>query len=92
MKLKKSMIIGSTGLSSLGFIRGVNSYKFSHNKYDEKENFLYLNSILYGLLGGFIYVNPIFFPIVIYKETYRLEIYLRNLESEKKTNFYNDIL
>lgn len=93
MKLKHSiMILGYTGWCGLGFNRGVNSYKNTYNKYDLKENYLYSNSIIYGLFGGFIYANPFFVPILIYKELYRLEINIRNLESEKKSNFYNDVL
>ena len=93
MKFKHSIcIMVYTGWCGIGFIRGVNSYKFTHNKYNEKENFIYSNSILYGLFGGFIYANPFFAGIFIYKELYRLEIDIRNLESEKKTKFYNEIL
>ena len=30
--------------------------------------------------------------LTIYKEIYRLEIYLRNLENEKNSDFYNKLL
>ena len=93
MKIKKSLpIIFYTSWSGLGFIRGLNSYKYYHKKNEENENLLYLNLILNGIFGIGIYCNPFFFPFTIYKEIYRLEIIVRNLENEKKGDFYNKLL
>jgi hypothetical protein len=61
--------------SSLGFIRGVNSYNYSHNK-----PYMYSSSFMYGMFGIMIYVNPVFLPFTIYKEFYRLEVNIRNLK------------
>lgn len=81
-------IIGYTGWCGLGFYRGINYYKYNHNKYETKENFLYSSSIVYGFYGLFIYANPFLLPILSYKEIYRLECNVRNLENEKKEYYY----
>jgi hypothetical protein len=84
MTIQKSLlIITLTTWSGLGFFRGINSYKYNHNKYEKKE-FLYSTSISYGFCGVLIYLNPIFFPIISYKEMYRLEVHFRKLVNEKK--------
>lgn len=90
-------IIGYTTWCGLGFIRGTNSYKYSNDKnsndkYKKKEPYLYLDSIVYGLFGIIIYGNPVFYPLLIHKEIYRLEINVRNLEDEKKSKYYNEVL
>jgi hypothetical protein len=93
MKLSKSIIIiGYSGWCGIGFIRGQKSYKYEINKPKNTENFLYSHSILYGLVGIFIFANPLFIPIMAYKELYRFEVDIRNLEDEKKSSFYNKIL
>ena len=90
MNFQKSLpIIGYTGWCGLGFLRGINSYKYNHNK---SKYYLYLNLFGNGFFGIFIYANPIFLPFTIYKEIYRLEVNLRNIETENKSNFYNDLL
>jgi hypothetical protein len=90
-------IIAYTGWCGLGFIRGTNSYKYSHsknsnNKYEKKEPYLYSDSIIHGLFGIIIYGNPALLPFMIHKEIYRLEINVRNLEDEKKNRYYNEII
>lgn len=87
----KISIIGYTGWCGLGFIRGVKSYKYNHEKYDKNKPYVYLNSIIDGIFGVFIYGNPIFLPLTIHKELYRLEINTRNLKTEKNSRYYNDI-
>lgn len=75
--------------------------RYSKNKYLDvtseprqpvKPSYFYFSMIGYGLCGIMIYVNPIITPIVFVKEMYRLEINLRNIDNEKKTNFYNKLL
>jgi hypothetical protein len=85
-------LICYTSWCGIGFVRGVNSHNFSHFKNETKEPIIYTNSFIYGFFGLFMYANPIFLPISIYKEIYRLEVDIRNLENEKKSRFYNDIL
>ncbi len=85
-------IIAYSSWCGLGYFRGVNSYKYSLNKYDTKEPHLYITSFLSGFYGIFVYFNPVFLPYLMYKELYRLEVNLRNLENEKKSRFYNEIL
>jgi len=93
MKIKKSLLtIGYTGWCGLGFIRGINSYKYNHDKYEKNENYLYLNLIGNGFFGLVLYANPFFSPFSIYKEIYRFEVNIRNLESEKKTSYYNNLI
>lgn len=76
----------------LGFYRGLNYYKYKNINEKIKESYLYSNSIVYGIFGIVIYGNPLFLPISIYKELYRLEVNVRNLEIEKKSTFYNNLL
>jgi hypothetical protein len=97
LKQKYSLLaVGYSAWSGLGFIRGVQSYKYNHNKYnhnkcENSEPIVYVNSICYGFFGICIYANPIFFPVNLYKEMYRLEVNIRKLENEKKTDFYNNV-
>ena len=91
------MIIGCTSWCGLGFYRGANYYKYdldnsNLDKYKIKKNYLYSDSILYGFYGVLMYINPAFLPIIIYKEFYRLEVNVRNLQDEKKSKYYNNIL
>ena len=85
-------IIGVTSWCGLGFMRGVNSYKYNHKKHYNTEPYLYLNLFGSGCFGIIIYANPFYLPFSIYKEIYRLEVKLRNLEDEKKTDYYNNLL
>ena len=75
--------------------------RYSKNKYLDityeprqpvKPSYFYFSMIGYGLFGILVYVNPIMLPIVFVKEMYRLEINLRSIDNEKKTNFYNRVL
>ena len=95
MKIKYSIAItGCITWSGLGFYRGINHYKYKHDNdlYKINKNYFYSDSIIYGLYGGMIYMNPAFLPFTIYKELYRLEVNMRNLEDEKKTEYYNKII
>ena len=84
-------ILGYSSWCGLGFIRGINSYKYNHNKDEKKENYLYINSVCYGFFGVSIYCNPFLLPVTVYKEIYRLEVNTRNLENEKNTSYYNNL-
>lgn len=92
--------------TSLGFYRGINEYKYHYKKdfdrYEndckkypldkfEKPHFFYIHSFFTGTYGLFMYVNPIFLPIFIYKELYRLEVNVRGLDEEKKERKYNEV-
>jgi hypothetical protein len=82
--------------SLLGFKRGVNEYNYNNEKYNDKNkenpnpNF-YTSKIPYGFVGTLLYLNPFLFPIKLYKELYRLEVNIRGLESEKKSDYYNEL-
>ena len=92
MKLKyKIAIICYTSWCGLGFIRGINSYKYSYNKYDKSCPYLYSDSIINGIFGIIMYANPVLLPIAIHKEIYRIEVNIRNIENEKKNKYYNDL-
>jgi len=86
------------GWPTLGFKRGMNSYDYNYSnnklyKYSEKAHRpFYLDKIGWGLLGACCYFNPFTFFIVLYKEVYRIEVNLRGLEDEKKTDYYNKVL
>ena len=84
-------IIGVSCWSGLGFIRGVNSYKYEHNKWEAEKPLLYSSLVGHGIVGVIFYVHPILLPFNIYKEIYRLEINIRDLENEKKSRFYNEL-
>lgn len=90
------LTLGYTAWFGLGFVRGIQSYKYNHNKFiynksTNPEPIIYINSICYGCFGILIYGNPIFLPVSLYKEIYRLEVNLRKLENEKNTDFYNNL-
>jgi hypothetical protein len=86
MYIKKSLSICYISWGGLGFIRGRNSYN-----YETKENYLYINSVCYGIYGIGLYINPFLLPFSVHKEIYRLEVNLRNLENEKNTKYYNNL-
>ena len=83
-------IIIFSAWSALGFKRGINSYDYSYNK-DSRQD-LYLQKGIWGVTSTMAYINPCTFFIVLYKEIYRLEVNLRGLEDEKKTDYYNEVL
>ena len=87
MKYKYPVIIGYTSWCGLGFYRGVNYYK-----YKTKTNYLYTDSFTQGFFGVLIYANPAFLPTITYRELYRLEVNMRNLQDEKKSVYYNSII
>ena len=90
MKMNKTFpILGYTCWCGLGFIRGINSYTYQHYKYENTQHYLYLHSFGYGCCGILFYTNPFLLPFSVYKEIYRLEVDLRKLEDEKKTDFYS---
>ena len=76
----------------LGFNRGFNSYDY-HNKSSNLKttNSFYIDKLGWGLASIVIYLNPVTFFFVLYKEIYRLEVNLRGLEDEKKTEYYNKV-
>ena len=90
---KKDILVFVTGTSwtVLGFTRGLQSYDYTYHKSIHKEPYLYIHKGQHGLLGIFVYMNPFLSPLTLYKEIYRLEVNLRGLEEEKKTDYYNQI-
>ena len=85
------------GWPILGFKRGVNSYDYhySNNKLyqnSETKQYLYTDAFMWGFGSIFAYLNPFMCPITLGKEIYRLEVNLRGLEQEKKTEYYNRVL
>lgn len=83
------VLVTGTGWSVLGFKRGLQSYEYTYQKSIHKEPYLYIHKGQYGLWGIMLYMNPILLPLTLYKEMYRLEVNLRGLEEEKKTDYYN---
>ena len=86
------------GWPILGFKRGINSYdyNYSHNKLyshgKQIKNSFYLDKLAWGIFSAVVYLNPVTGLIGLYKEVYRLEVNLRGLEDEKKTDYYNEVL
>ena len=90
MNSKKDILkIGLSCWAGLGFIRGTQYYNYTRSYY---ESGMYINMFASGIYGIMLYVNPFFVPFIIYKELYRLEVCIRNLEDEKHTDFYKKIL
>ena len=91
---KKEILALVTGTSwtLLGFKRGLQSYDYHYHKSIHKEPYLYISKGQQGFMGIFLYLNPLLLPFTTYKEIYRLEVNLRGLEEEKKTDYYNHIL
>ena len=100
MKLNKELILYvSWGL--LGFKRGINSYDYKYNKNKNKEHnytsvisyesYMYSYKICHGGIGVLFYMNPFFIFMTIPKEIYRLEVNIRNMEKEKKGDYYNEL-
>ena len=87
MSIRTFSILGYTGWCGLGFLRGIHSYTYQHKKHDT--NYFYLDSIGYGVGGAVYYANPLFLPFSVYKEMYRFEVNVRQLEHEKKTDYYH---
>ncbi len=80
--------------SLLGFTRGLNSYDYykKHTKYENEKQSFYLDKVGWGFGGTLAYINPVTFWIALYKEVYRIEVYIRGLEDQKQTPFYNEVL
>ena len=77
----------------LGFIRGIQHYQYKHTtSMGQSNSILYINSLYLGCWGGILYACPVLLPFSIYKELYKLEVNIRNLEDEKKTSYYNDLI
>lgn len=80
----------------LGFRRGIQNYTYeidkNNMKYDRKRQFFYSECFMEGLCGSVIYAFPPTFLFSLPKEVYRLEVNLRNLEEEKKTDYYNSLV
>jgi hypothetical protein len=87
----KRIIIYATPLYLLGYRRGINDYDYQYKKDKDYMDITYLYSrrIGVGIFGGLCYMNPFFMPIFIIKEIYRLEVHMRELEEEKKSDYYN---
>jgi hypothetical protein len=90
-------IVFASSWTALGFYRGVKYYDYMYQKKNtNKEPYLYskelsyqTNRIMGGLYGIFIYINPFIIFTMIPRELYRLEVDIRGLEDEKKTDDYN---
>ena len=86
------VLVTGTSWSLLGFTRGLNSYDYNYHKYTHKEPYLYISKGQQGLWGILSYMNPLLFPIIVYKEMYRFEVNIRGLDEEKKKDYYNHII
>lgn len=96
--LNSTNVLKTTGIlwCSLGFARGMQEHDYTYakrNRYTEnKGTYLYSSRIGNGIVGLFLYAFPILPFIIIPKEIYRLEVVLRGLEEEKKSDYYNRLL
>ena len=95
-KLGLKIAAGCWGL--LGCKRGMHEYDYKYNKYNKNNtihyNYPYLYSVktLLGIGGVILYMNPLIIPFVIPREIFRLEVNLRNMEHEKKGDYYNKLI
>ena len=77
----------------LGYRRGIHAYDYVYNSRRFRyEPYLYSTRMGYGIVGAFVYMCPAFYIILLPKEVYRFEVYMRNLKDEQNTNFYNELL
>ena len=92
-----AMIITVFAWPMLGFKRGMNSYDYNYSnnrlyRHSEKMKYpLYLDKLVWGIGGMLWYSNPIGGFFGLYKEIYRLEVNLRNIEDAKLTAYYNEV-
>jgi hypothetical protein len=90
-------LIPILGWPALGFKRGINSYDYNYSnnrlyRHSEKMKYpLYLDKLIWGIGGMLWYLNPVGVFFGLYKEVYRLEVNLRNIEDEKLTAYYNEV-
>ena len=89
--------------SALGFYRGIKEYKYRYaqpgHAHNRNNPHLISNTIdhgskmlVAGLLGALIYIHPFYMPFTIPREIYRLEVCIKGLEDEKKTDRYKSYL
>jgi len=80
----------------LGFSRGIQSYNYSNRSKSTGDTQLYVTTyvdkLLYGIGGSLVYVNPVMFPFMVYKEMYRMEVNIRGIESLKNTDYYKEVI
>jgi len=88
-------IAAISGWGLLGFYRGLNHYDYYHyeklKSMGRREPYFYSTKFSYGVIGCFFYLNPILVFVTVPKEIYRLEVNLRGMENEKKSDRYNEI-
>lgn len=90
----------ATFFASFGFYRGTQEYGNSinhHNelawgKHDIKRRYMYVDAIGNGFIGSFLYLNPVLLPMILYKELYRTELFLRDIEVKTSDTYYYRIL
>ena len=91
-------VVTICGWPALGFKRGMNSYDYNYSnnrlyRHSEKMKYpLYLDKLVWGIVGMLWYLNPVGGFFGLYKEIYRLEVNLRNIEDEKLTAYYNEVM
>ena len=96
--INSTHVFATTGIlwCSLGFARGMQEYDYNYaekTKYTEtKGTYLYSSRIGNGFVGLFLYAFPVLPFVIIPKEIYRLEVCLRGLEEDKKSDYYNKLL
>ena len=76
----------------------MNKYNDDLEKYNKEilkkpvlQNKFYITSIIYGLYGSLFYIAPIPGIFYFFKEIYRTEIYLRNMDDEKEKEYFNTL-
>ena len=82
------LVCGLFGWSALGYYRGVQEY----NYYRKNTTCLYSEQFVRGLIGSFIYINPLLWLLMVKKEIYRFEVNIRSLEHEKQTDYYRSVI
>ena len=91
-------VVTICGWPALGFKLGMNSYDYNYSnnrlyRHSEKMKYpLYLDKLVWGIVGMLWYLNPVGGFFGLYKEIYRLEVNLRNIEDEKLTAYYNEVM
>ena len=89
MSVKKVLLPIAGAWGTLGFVRGMQHYDYEYKtNLHKRETYMYLDKFRHGVFGSFTYLNPVMTIFMAYKEVYRCEVCLRNLETDKQSEYY----
>lgn len=72
---KKAMFFGLSSLSTLGFYRGCQEYKFTQLEGKQPTSTDYFCLSMYGIISASLYVNPTIGFFALYREFERVQMW-----------------